>query len=157
MILVALGTQDKQFYRLLKIVDNAIEKGVIKDKVIAQIGSTKFESSNIELRKYIPGDELDRLVDEADLVICHGGVGIITNALKRNKKIFAMPRLKMFDEHRNDHQIQLVEKFTSLGYIRTITSYDDLVKEYKNLKKFKPKKPKFDNKKILSLVSDFIG
>ena len=157
MILVALGTQDKQFYRLVKIIDNAIDKGIIKDKVIVQLGSTKYTSSNMELYDYIPGDKLNKLTDEADLIICHGGVGIITDSIKKGKKVFAMPRLKEFNEHRNNHQIQIVEKFTDLGYIKTITSYDDLVKEYKNLGKFKPKKPTFDNSKILKLVSDFIG
>jgi len=157
MILVALGTQDKQFYRLVKIIDNAIEKGIIKDKVIVQLGSTKYSSSNMELHDYIPSDKLKKLTDEADLIICHGGVGIITDSIKNGKKVFAMPRLKEFNEHRNNHQIQIVEKFTKLGYIKTITSYDDLVREYKNLGKFKPKKPAFDNSRILSLVSDFIG
>ncbi len=38
MILVTLGTQDKQFFRLLKAIDDEIEKGNIKDKVIVQAG-----------------------------------------------------------------------------------------------------------------------
>lgn len=157
MILIALGTQDKQFYRLPKIVDNAIEKGIVKDEVILQSGSTKFESSNMKVCKYIPSDELDKLVDKADLIICHGGVGIITKAIKKGKKVFSMARLEEFNEHRNDHQIQLVEKFASLGYIKQISTYDDFVKEYKNIQKFKPKKPNFDNTKILNLIKDFIG
>lgn len=157
MILVALGTQDKQFYRLVKIIDRAIEKGVIKEEVIVQLGSTKFESDRMKTYKYISGDEMSKYTDEADLVVCHGGVGIITNSIKKNKKVFSMPRLKEFKEHRNNHQTQIVDKFTELGYIKKITSYDDFVKEYKNIKKFNPKKPKFDNSKILELVSDFIG
>jgi hypothetical protein len=34
MILITLGTQDKQFTRLLNVVQNEIDKGNIKDKVI---------------------------------------------------------------------------------------------------------------------------
>ena len=157
MILVALGTQDKEFYRLVKIIDNAIDKGIIKDKVVVQLGSTKYESNNMELYDYISGDKLEKLIDKADLIVCHGGVGIITDSLKKGKKVFAMPRLSEFKEHRNNHQIQIVDKFEELGYIKKITSYDDFVKEYKNLNEFKPKKPVFDNTKILDLVSDFIG
>ena len=82
MILVALGTQDKQFYRLVKIIDRAIEKGVIKEEVIVQLGSTKFESDRMKTYKYISGDEMSKYTDEADLVVCHGGVGIITNSMK---------------------------------------------------------------------------
>ena len=49
MILVLLGTQDKQFPRLLKEIDRLIEKKVIKDKVIAQVGITKYNSNNMEM------------------------------------------------------------------------------------------------------------
>ena len=157
MILVALGTQDKQFYRLLKIIENAIKKGIIKDNVVVQSGTTEFKSDLMDIRSFIPSDELEKLVDEADLVVCHGGVGIITNSLRKNKKVFAMPRLKMYKEHRNDHQVQLVDKFSKLEYIKEIHDYDDFVREYKNINKFKPKKVKFDNSKILEIVSNFIG
>lgn len=157
MILVAVGTQDKQFLRILKIVDNAIIKGIIKDEVIAQAGSTKFVSDNMEVYDYIPSDKLEEYTEKADLIVCHGGVGIITDALKKNKKVFVMPRLKKYKEHRNDHQLQIAEKFEKLGYIKLINDYDDFVKEYKNLSKFKPKKPTFGNTKIIDMVSDFIG
>ena len=36
MIFVTLGTQDKEFPRLLEAIDKAIEKGEIKEKVIVQ-------------------------------------------------------------------------------------------------------------------------
>ena len=49
MILVVLGTQDKQFTRLLKAVDKEIEKGNIKDKVVVQAGQTKYESKKMEI------------------------------------------------------------------------------------------------------------
>jgi UDP-N-acetylglucosamine transferase subunit ALG13 len=51
MILITLGTQDKQFTRLLNVVQNEIDKGNIKDKVIVQAGHTKFESNDMEIRK----------------------------------------------------------------------------------------------------------
>ena len=36
MILVILGTQDKQFPRLLEAIDQEINKGTIKDKVVVK-------------------------------------------------------------------------------------------------------------------------
>ena len=47
MILVTLGTQDKQFVRLLDIVQEQIDLGNIKDKVIVQAGCTKYESKDM--------------------------------------------------------------------------------------------------------------
>ena len=45
MVFVILGTQDKEFPRLLEAVDREIENGNIKGKVIVQAGCTKYESS----------------------------------------------------------------------------------------------------------------
>ena len=38
MIFVMLGTQNNSFHRLLEEIDKLIEKKVIKEKVVAQIG-----------------------------------------------------------------------------------------------------------------------
>jgi len=157
MILVMTGTQDKQFERILKIVDKAIKENIIKDEVVAQTGYTKFTSDDMKCFDFIPDKELTKLIDKADLIITHGGVGSITSALKKNKKVFAMARLECFKEHKNDHQVQIVNKFEELGYIKRITSFDDFVKNYKSIDKFKPKKPKFGNTKILDIVENYIG
>lgn len=157
MIFLTVGTQDKQFLRLLKIVDNAIKKGVVKDEVIAQIGHTKFESNNIKTYKFMSDKRLNEFIEKADLIVTHGGVGFLTTALMKKKKVFAIARTKQYKEHINDHQMQIVDKFYKLKYIKKIETYDDFVREYKNLNKFKPVFPKFDNTQMLNIISDFIG
>ena len=109
MILVTLGTQDKSFERLLKAVDKEIEKGNIKDKVLVQAGYTKYKSKNMEIFKSVSNDRLEELMDEASLIITHGGVGSILTALKHHKKVIATPRLSKYNEHTNDHQKQIIE------------------------------------------------
>ena len=156
MIFITVGTQVKQFERILKIVDNAIIKGVVKEEVVAQIGYTKFKSDNIKLYNFVSGKELNKYISEADLVITHAGIGSLTTALNNKKKIFAMPRLAIYNEHVNDHQEQICDKFAKLGYLKRIDDYDDFVREYKNLSKFKPKYPNFDNKKMLGIIEDYI-
>ena len=49
MILVVLGTQDKQFTRLLDDVSREIELGHIKDEVIVQAGQTKYSSDKMQI------------------------------------------------------------------------------------------------------------
>ena len=44
MILVTLGTQDKNFTRLLDAVQKQIDNGNIKEEVIVQAGCTKYDS-----------------------------------------------------------------------------------------------------------------
>ena len=157
MIFLTVGTQDKQFLRLLKIVDNAIRKGVVKDEVIAQIGHTNFKSNNMRTYKFMSEKKINECISNADLIVAHGGVGILTTALINKKKVFAVARTKEYKEHINDHQEQIVDKFYKLGYIKKITDYDDFVREYENLHKFKPIFPKFDNQKMLDIITEFIG
>ena len=48
LIFVTLGTQDKEFTRLLKILDKEIQKGLIKD-VVVQAGFTKYKSKRMKI------------------------------------------------------------------------------------------------------------
>lgn len=156
MILVVLGTQDKKFIRLLKIVENAKKKGIINDEVIVQAGKTKYKSDILDVHSFFTSKDFDKYMKQCDLLITHGGVGNIVNGLLNKKKILVMPRLKLYKEHKNDHQEQITDKFVKLGYVRRIDSFDDLVSEYTNIDKFRPKFPKFDNSKMIDILSEFI-
>ena len=156
MILVTLGTQDKTFVRLLEKINQLIDQGLIKDKVVVQAGFTKYSSNNMEIFDLIPQDEFNNLMSKADLVITHGGVGNIISALEKNKKVIAVPRLAKYGEHINDHQTQIIAKFNDLGYIIGLQDVDELDDAVKQIKKFKPKKFVHDNSKMLNLVSELI-
>ena len=77
MILVLLGTQNNSFHRLLKEIQKNIDNGNIKEKVIAQKGYTKFDSKDMILYNQVPIEEMKELINSADLIITHGGVGSI--------------------------------------------------------------------------------
>ena len=117
MILVMLGTQNNSFHRLLEKIQEMIDKKVINEKVIVQAGRTKFESKDMEILGIVPEKKLKKLMDEADLIITHGGVGSIVTALKMHKKVIAVPRLSGFNEHVNDHQIVIVDTFDKQGLL----------------------------------------
>ena len=87
MILVTLGTQDKQFVRLLDIVQEQIDLGNIKDKVIVQAGCTKYESKDMEIFSLIDRDKFGDMIKQCDILITHGGVGSIITGLNNNKKV----------------------------------------------------------------------
>ena len=156
MILVTLGTQDKTFPRLLEAIQKQIDKGNIKDKVIVQAGSTKFESNDMEIFDLIDREEFANLIKECDLLITHGGVGSIITGLKNNKKIIAAPRLEKYGEHTNDHQLQIIEKFSDSGFIIPLYDFDKLDKIIKEIYKFKPKKYKSNTNNMIKLLEDYI-
>ena len=156
MIFVTLGTQDKGFPRLLEAIDKEIEKGNIKENVVVQAGLTKYESPNMEIFDLIPADKFEDYVEKADLVITHGGVGSIITAIEQGKKVIAVPRLKKYKEHVNDHQFDIIKSFNDAGYIIGIQDVSELPEALKNVRNMVPRKYVTNTGKILQLVSDFI-
>ena len=156
MILITLGTQDKEFKRLLDMVQEQINKGTIKDKIVVQAGHTKYESKDMEIFDLIDREEFSNLISKCDILITHGGVGSIITGLQNNKKVIVAPRLAKYNEHMNDHQIQITENFKKKGYIIPLYENDDLGKVLKKIEKFKPKKYKSNTENMIKLISDYI-
>ena len=156
MILVLLGTQDNSFHRLLDKIQELINEKVIIEKVIVQAGRTKYESKDMEIYSLMPEEKLREIMKKADLVITHGGVGSIVMALKMGKKVIAVPRLSVFGEHINDHQIQIVDSFDKQDFLIGVTELDDLEKALNKAKTFKPKKFKSETDHMIKLIKDFI-
>ncbi|MBQ3415076.1 MAG: glycosyltransferase [Clostridia bacterium] len=156
MILVMLGTQKNSFHRLLEEIQKCIDKGIIKDEVIVQAGSTKFESKDMKIFNLISNAKLKKLVKEADLVITHGGVGSIVTALKEGKKVIAVPRYHEYNEHVNDHQLEIVQTFDGQGFIKGAVGVSDLSKLLKEAEKFTPKKFVSNNENIINMIEKFI-
>ena len=156
MILVTLGTQDKSFKRLLKAVEKEIKDGNIKEKVVVQAGYTKYKSKYMEIFDLVSPKELDNLMNKARIIITHGGVGSILGALKYDKPVIAAPRLVKYQEHTNDHQIQIVEEFSKEGYLLYLDNFKKLSMLINECKTFKPKKYKSNNSKFLKLLDNYI-
>lgn len=156
MIFVTLGTNDESFERLLKAIDKEIEKGTIKEKVIVQAGCTKYESKNMEILDLVPREEFDKLVSECDLLITHGGVGSILTGINKGKKVIAVPRLAKYNEHGNDHQLQIVENLSKKKYILGVKDLNQLGKTIEKAKKFKPQKFVSNTHNIIDMIEKFI-
>lgn len=156
MIFVILGTQDKQFTRLLEAVDREIENGNIKERVVVQAGQTKYESKNMEIFDLLPAPEFNKLMDEADLIITHGGAGSILTAIKKQKKIIAAARLAKYKEHHNDHQKQIISEFEKMGYILELRDFNKLGVMIKKSRSFKPKKFESNTNNMIELIENYI-
>jgi UDP-N-acetylglucosamine transferase subunit ALG13 len=77
---------------------------------------------------FLDGDQLDLLLDGAELVICHGGPGTISDAWSRGLKPVVVPRLRRFGEVVDDHQVDFCAKLADLGRIQLAQSADELAK-----------------------------
>lgn len=156
MILVLLGTQHNEFTRLLQEIEDCINHGLIKERVVVQAGSTKYKTDKMKLFDMISKEVLANLMDEANVIITHGGVGSIIMALKKNKKVIAVPRLHQFNEHVNDHQRQIINVFNEKKYLIGIQNVEDLPEALKQINDFVPKEYKGNNQNIINLIESFI-
>lgn len=157
MILVTLGTQDKSFRRLLDTIEEEIINGTIKEQVIVQAGFTKYDSKNMLIFDLIPMDEFEKLVSDCRLLITHAGVGSILTGLKNNKKVIAVPRLSKYNEHTNDHQLEIMNEFYNQGYLLKLEEMKDLGKVLKEVETFKPKKYVSNNQNMIKIIEDYIS
>lgn len=161
MVFVTVGTQDKQFKRLLEEVERLIKNGKITDTVVAQIGNTKFktdlDSKFMHLIEFTTQREMEALIENAEFIITHGGVATIIEGLNMNKKVIAVPRLKKYKEHVNDHQMQIIENFNDNGYIIGTRGVEELENALEKVETFVPKIYNSNNEKFVErLVNNII-
>lgn len=126
MIFVTVGSQKFQFNRLLKKIDELIEKDIIKENVFAQIGVSEYIPKNYKYKRFITQKEFNEYISKSDMVITHAGTGVIINSIKMGKKVIGIPRQKKYGEHVDNHQIQLIEAFQEMGYIEGCYNLEDL-------------------------------
>ena len=140
MIFVTLGSQKFQFNRLLKRLDELVEAGIIKDKIIAQIGASDYIPKHYDYTQFMDREVFAETMDKCSVVITHGGTGVIIGAVKKGKKVLAVPRLAKYGEHVDNHQLQLLNQFDELGIISACYEMDDLGEYYEKLEQneFKP-------------------
>ena len=156
MILVILGTQDKPFTRLLQALDEQKKSHLINDELIVQAGCTKLDTDSMKLFDLLPIDEFDRLINEADVVITHAGVGSILSALKKGKKVIACARLSKYGEHTNDHQLQIQEEFARQGYLISCNDFSKIHEILDKLDEFTPNPYISMTDNVVNAIRDFI-
>ena len=156
MIFVTLGSQKFQFNRLLIEIDRLIEEGKITEEVFAQTGYSDYEPKNYEYKNFLDRDEFSDIMGKCDKVITHGGTGAIIGAVKKEKKVIAIPRLAKFGEHVDDHQLQIIEQFEEMNFIKSIKEIDELENSLLEIENLKFNSYVSNTKNILSSLEKFI-
>lgn len=151
MIFVTLGSQKFQFNRLLKAVDEL----QTDEEIFAQIGYSDYKPQNYKYKEFLDREEFAAWEEKADIVITHGGTGAIIGAVKKGKKVIAIPRLAKYGEHVDDHQIQLIGQFRNLKLIYACMD-GDLQKALEVVKNTTYNEYKSNTDKIIKSLDEFI-
>lgn len=120
-----MGSHYQGFDRLIKKMDEIA--GKIDEKVIMQIGHTNYKPMNAKYFDFIETfAEIERLNREARVVVSHAGAGSILTALEQKTPVIVVPRLKKYDEHMDDHQLEIAEAMSENKMVNVTHDIDDL-------------------------------
>jgi len=124
MIYVTLGTMFLDFERLIRKMDAIAEK--TGERVIVQLGLSKLVPSHCEHFGFKSHDEILEIQQQARLLVCHAGIGVTLDALRARRPFVLVPRLKRFNEHLNDHQIEIAHAVARRGWGRMVMDIEEL-------------------------------
>jgi len=155
MIFLTVGTQFP-FDRLVKAVDEAFDKGLIDEEVLAQIGQTSYKPHNFGYTASLEKKLFDEQLKKASGVISHAGVGTIILALDNKKPLLVMPRLKKYGEVVNNHQVAIARKFEECGNILVAYEEEQLLQKIIELKSFVPRKRHIQTEAIADRIANFL-
>lgn len=156
MIFITVGSQKFQFNRLIEYMDKLIEKGKITEEVFAQTGYSDYEPQNYKYKKFLDRQDFEYMLEKADIVITHGGTGAVIGALKKGKKVIAVPRRARYGEHVDDHQLQLTEQFQDLDLICVCRECEDLESALETVRKTEYKSYISNTKTIIRDIEGFL-
>jgi UDP-N-acetylglucosamine transferase subunit ALG13 len=105
------------FARPLAEIDDAVRQGLLTDEIVVQSGNTQYESPHMTLVPFFDKEQLEKMYERAAMVICQAGVGSIMLGLRKGKRVISIARLARFDEHIDDHQLEILEVFSKSGAI----------------------------------------
>lgn len=124
-LLVAVGTFLHGFDELVAASDEAAE--ALDLDGFAQIGGSRVVPRRLAWERFLPAERLRRRIASARVVVCHGGIGILGEAMRAGRPIVAFPRRGPTSfEHPAGDQLPLLIKLAELHPIRLCERPSDL-------------------------------
>ena len=155
MILVTLGTQKFQMNRLIEVVDNYA--ATIDEEVFVQRGNSSYKPVNCKYEDFIERERFAKMIENCSVLITHSGVGSIMTGLNAKRPVIVVPRLAKYNEHVDDHQMQIAEAFATKNCVLYCKELSELPQMIEDAKKyiFSPYEAK--GGKIEDIILDYIS
>jgi UDP-N-acetylglucosamine--N-acetylmuramyl-(pentapeptide) pyrophosphoryl-undecaprenol N-acetylglucosamine transferase len=116
LIFLSLGTHEAPFTRA---VDLVTPLATSDRPLLIQHGHTPIKNGipHITWEMYMSYDEVIQAMTDAEMVICHAGVGTIMTALKLGHRPIVIPRLQQNNEHVDNHQHDIANRLADRGLV----------------------------------------
>src|SRR5262245_38611409 len=136
MIFLTVGAQ-MPFNRLIRTVDRwaSQNRGV---ECFAQIGPGGAKPWYMRSVEFVAPDQFEALVNKADLLVAHAGMGSIIKALELGKPILVMPRRGVLQETRNDHKLATAKRLSERGLVDVALDEEELSRKLDSIGMLRP-------------------
>jgi UDP-N-acetylglucosamine transferase subunit ALG13 len=125
MIFVTVGSTD--FDALVARMDELAPQ--LGTDVLMQIGLGQYIPTNAQYFRFAPS--LSGYYDQAELVVGHGGLGTIVEALERGKKLVCVVNPTTYDRHQ-EHLLRLFEEQKCLLWCKSLEDLGGAIQEAKH-------------------------
>ncbi|BCJ57247.1 glycosyltransferase [Micromonospora endophytica] len=125
-VLVAVGADQHPFHRLIGWLGQWYAEVAGEVELTVQHGYTPV----VDLPDAVPflgHAELQKAMDQADLVVCHGGPATILEARRHGHLPIVVPRDPAYGEHVDDHQQLFTRRLGAAGLISLCESRSELL------------------------------
>lgn len=112
---ITLGNAHQSFARLLNAVAPLLSS--LPQPVVIQYGYTQFQSEQAESFAFVEAERFALEVARAEVLIMHAGAGSVIHALGAGKVPIVAPRLAVYGEHVNNHQLEFARELAKMERI----------------------------------------
>ena len=154
-IFASVGNATPPFDRFLQMVDEAAMRTGLP--TLIQTGAGKFRPLHAEAATFVTRELFETLLVEADYFVTHAGVGSVMTAVRLGKVPIVVARRRHHGEVINDHQQELAEELSRLGWCRVVSNVDELAACLQALPDAVPVQADASNERMRDMVDEFIG
>lgn len=151
MIFTMVGTHNLGFERLVKKMDEIAKN----EKVVIQIGTTPYRPKNAEYFDFAGLKTIYDYIEKADVVVTHGGIGCVTDSLAYGKPTVIVPRLKRYNEHTNDHQLDLAREIERERRAIVVLDVEKLEEAIRDSKLLSVRRKKEEDR-VVSIINEYL-
>jgi UDP-N-acetylglucosamine--N-acetylmuramyl-(pentapeptide) pyrophosphoryl-undecaprenol N-acetylglucosamine transferase len=145
------------FNRLVESVAELNREGAIPERLVVQTGIGGAAPADLPVVETLPFDEVQALLRDASIVVCHGGTGSLITALREGCQVIAMPRLASRGEHYDDHQSEITSAFAQRGLILVANTVDELREAFVQARSRTPVMATSDPAALIEFLQGVVG
>jgi UDP-N-acetylglucosamine transferase subunit ALG13 len=126
LVFVTVGTDHHPFDRLIHWMDRWLELvGPERVRCFMQTG-TSARPERAPSADYLPYQELQAAMEEATVVVSHGGPSTIMGARQLGLVPVVVPRRADLGEHVDNHQVTFARKLAAAGHVALAERFQEL-------------------------------